>query len=183
MLSFLAVISQQGQSPLSEAQNAIDEPPSASAQTPLYSCAAGSMVYADMSDGDSKTLTLTADTLTIEPFGNNETWVVTAPWDPIACAGMVNFSVPGKPDPPPVELKLSYTEATGGGGYKNLPVLIFTDPSGTLGPATKPQNAWVADASVNFRVQSHSRSHSGSRNAPDLDSVGGKSRRKSWKGP
>ena len=102
-----------------------------------------------LADGDSKTVTLTADTITIEPYGNNETWTVTAPWDISACTGMVNFTVPGKPDPPPVNLKLSWTEANGGeGGYTNLPVVIFTDPSGTLGPPLKPQNAWVADATA-----------------------------------
>merc|ERR1719351_50165 len=51
--------------------------------------------------------------MTITPSGNSESWVVNAVFDPTWCNASVDFNVPGKPAPPPVNLTatvlLSYT--------------------------------------------------------------------------
>ena len=57
---------------------------------------------------------------------------------------MVDFHVPGKPAYPPVALKAAYYEAAGGVGMPTaLPIMLFTDPSGTLAPPEQPVNTWV----------------------------------------
>lgn len=86
--------------------------------------------------------------MTITPHANEEEWTVIADWDASACSAMVNFSVPGKPDPPPVPLMMSYYEATGGQGQPTgLPILIFTDPSKTIAnESNAPVNTWVRAA-------------------------------------
>ena len=72
-------------------------------------------------------------------------WTVRANLDPILCTTSVDFNVPGKPNPPPVALTATvWTQS------HLLPksteekyMIEFTDPSGTLAPASVPLNAWV----------------------------------------
>jgi hypothetical protein len=57
------------------------------------------------------------------------------------CSTMVDFNVPGKPNPPPVNLRLKI----GNLNYFDesmAPVAVFTDPSGTLASPTLPLNVW-----------------------------------------
>lgn len=147
-LLFAATVSQ---GPLSEAQSAMDPENLVPASvTPAVGCSTAEIIFADMHDGDSKKVIIKSDIMTIAPYGNNETWLVNVAWDTSSCSGTVDFSVPGKPGPPPVSLKASYLEGSGGvGGYAKLPMMIFTDPSGTIAKPSKPLNTWVADASQN----------------------------------
>merc|ERR1712216_696734 len=88
-------------------------------------------VFADMHDGDQKKLTLDGSKLTIVPHGNNQTWVVETTVDD-KCTAVVDFNVPGKPGPPPVNLTASiYALLSKGEGIAKHAV-EFTDPSGTL---------------------------------------------------
>ena len=65
------------------------------------------VTFRDIHDGDYKQCSLAPDgELTIKPWNNTESWIIKAgPLDD-ACAAMVDFNVPGKPNPPPVRLKL-----------------------------------------------------------------------------
>ena len=102
-----------------------------------------SAIFADMHDGDQKAVSIAGSALTIKPHGNKETWTVEATLDLTFCNASVNFDVPGKPSPPPRALTATLWTLTredpGAGKY----ALEFTDPSGTLAPATMPLNAWV----------------------------------------
>ena len=82
-------------------------------------------------------------TLTIKPHGNNQTWAVTSAFDTEHCSAVIDFNVPGKPGPPPVDLLATiYLLEAQNSGKKN-PSIQFTDPSGTLKPPTFPLNQWV----------------------------------------
>ena len=115
--------------------------------TPRTDCAAllsdQAVVFADMHDGDEKIVTITATTIQIDPWLNNQTWSVRAP---IAddCTASIDFRVPGKPSPPPCALKASVAAL----GARRA-AIVFTDPSGTISPKGKedyPLNAWVSAA-------------------------------------
>ena len=115
-------------------------PESATTEPNVFCGAFAAQVYQDEHDGDQKEVTVAEGKITIKPYNNTQKWLVTSDWDPVACTAMINFNVPGKPNPPPVPLKLSYYQGTGG-NKSVLPFLVFTDPSGTLPPG--PLNTWV----------------------------------------
>ena len=95
-----------------------------------------------MHDGDKKKVQIKDGVLTILPFGNNQSWVVKAPIDSTFCNASVDFNVPGKPGPPPVNLAAVFTVDI----FKSEPqnsVVKFVDLSATLAPSTQPLNAWV----------------------------------------
>lgn len=100
-------------------------------------------VFDDMHDGDAKLVTAIGGSLTIEPYGNNQTWKVETKLNE-KCQATVNFNVPGKPSPPPVDLLATFWNMHA--ADKSVPAKLsieFTDPSGTIAPATKPLNAWI----------------------------------------
>ena len=113
----------------------------ASGATPCS--APGMAVFADMHDGDQKAASLQESTITIKPFNNTQKWIVEARWDAVHCNASVDFNVPGKPNPPPVPLTLTYYLGTGGEGQPALRTVVFTDPTGKLAPAGMPLNAWI----------------------------------------
>jgi len=102
-------------------------------------------VFADMHDGDQKLISINtkADQLTITPYGNKETWKVEASLNKDLTA-IIDFNVPGKPNPPPINLTLTLwlMETNAGGGLKQL-AAQFTDPSGTLAKPAFPLNVWI----------------------------------------
>jgi len=101
-------------------------------------------VYADMHDGDMKEVTISETSMTIKPSGNNQTWVVKSHVDPKSCSAVLNFNVPGKPGPPPVNLTATlWTTFSGADMKERLTEFEFTDPSGTLAAADFPLNHWV----------------------------------------
>jgi len=101
-------------------------------------------VFADMHDGDQKKLTLENGKLTIVPHGNNQTWVVEAMLDAAKCTAVVDFNVPGKPGPPPVNLTAALYALISKGEGISKHAVEFTDPSGTIGQPGFPLNMWVA---------------------------------------
>ena len=106
-------------------------------------------VFADMHDGDEKLMMTdsTGSQLTILPYpGKTQSWKVTATIDPTNCTAMVDFNVPGKPNPPPVALLASLSQFAGPTQFEDRSVVVFTDPSGTIAPADKALNAWVEEA-------------------------------------
>jgi len=100
------------------------------------------LVYADMHDGAKKEVTISGTSVTIKPSGNNQKWEVISELDPSSCSALINFTVPGKPNPPPVNLQANLWMAS---SYKPSQELFwgFTDPSGTLAAKDVPLNRWV----------------------------------------
>merc|ERR1712179_721986 len=94
-----------------------------------------------MHDGDQKMITVAGNKLTITPHGNNQTWVVNAVLDRAHCRVNVDFNVPNKPSPPPVNLTATFYE--GQGKESELGMAVFTDPSGTLAKPDFPLNTWI----------------------------------------
>jgi hypothetical protein len=100
-------------------------------------------IYKDIHDGDEKRIDfLTNDSILIRPFGNNETWSVSAPLDRATCSAVVDFRVKGKPSPPPCKLSVIFLRLTQFTGEIIGSLAQFSDPSGTLPPG--PLNTWVA---------------------------------------
>ena len=104
-------------------------------------CGFTQAVFADMHDGDQKQLTIDGDSLTIKPFGNNETWVVNTQISAM-CTATIDFNVPGKPNPPPISLLGTIWQMASKSGYVKRSV-EFTDPTSTLAPAKMPLNEWI----------------------------------------
>jgi hypothetical protein len=100
-------------------------------------------VYADMHDGDMKEVTISGTSLIIKPSGNNQTWVVNTHVDRKSCTASIDFNVPGKPGPPPVNLLATLWYSSSHSGKKT--VFEFTDPSGTLAAKDLPLNHWVEE--------------------------------------
>ena len=109
------------------------------------------VVFGDMSDGDEKLVTISGTTLKIDPWDNKQTWHIVAPLG-ADCSALVNFSVPGKPNPPPVPLKASLgtfeypSSGVEGAAANKRATILFTDPSGTMAEPYYPLDAWVAAA-------------------------------------
>lgn len=98
-------------------------------------------VYADMHDGDQKEVTISGKSLTIKPSGNDQTWIVKTELDLRSCSANIDFNVPGKPDPPPVNLTATLWFVLS--SKDNKTEFEFTDPSGTLAAKDFPLNRWV----------------------------------------
>jgi len=102
-------------------------------------------VFADMHDGDQKEVTIDGSAVEIKPHGNSQKWQVTAALDVDSCSAMIDFNVPGKPNPPPVKLLMTLwcagAKFTEGGLQKAT--FEFTDPSGKLAPASTVLNTWI----------------------------------------
>ena len=64
------------------------------------------IVFYDMHDGDMKQITASGFVFQILPYNNSQTWEVYGNWD-VNCVATVNFSVPNKPNPPPVNLTMT----------------------------------------------------------------------------
>merc|ERR1712217_660047 len=90
--------------------------------------------------------------MTIKPSGSRQTWVVSSEFDPASCSAVVNFNVPGKPNPPPVKLTATLWHSMGSDS-KNTE-FGFTDPSGTLAARGFPLNRWVDISEVAHRKPS-----------------------------
>jgi len=103
-------------------------------------------VFADMHDGDKKEVTISGSALTIKPSGNNQTWKVTATLDTDTCDALVDFDVPGKPNPPPVKLLMRFWSGIGDVEMsgREKATFEFTDPSGKLASPATPLNSWLA---------------------------------------
>eukprot|EP00931_Biecheleriopsis_adriatica_P069515 TRINITY_DN43352_c0_g1_i1.p1 TRINITY_DN43352_c0_g1~~TRINITY_DN43352_c0_g1_i1.p1 ORF type:complete len:293 (+),score=33.64 TRINITY_DN43352_c0_g1_i1:75-881(+) len=110
-----------------------------------YQCEKLDAVYADIHDGDQKRIIISGGTLTIVPHGNNETWQVVTSIDPNFCNASIDFNVPGKPSPPPVNLTATLFWSTIllpiGAAMKTE--FEFTDPTGKLAAPDFPLNRWV----------------------------------------
>ena len=127
-------------------------------------------VMSDIHDGDMKCLTVKAgtDTLTITPYKTpKHTWVVEFVFNFTSCQGLVDFRVPGKPNPPPVPLMFSSASLEAGDhaafssgtspwtqpfpfpwfasptGAPTQRVAVFSDPSGTIADPSVLFNFWV----------------------------------------
>jgi len=108
------------------------------------------MIYSDMHDGDKKKVAISGNPflITIQPSGNNQSWIVGSKLDSQSCSALINFDVPGKPGAPPVWLQATFWAAQSTSGMKEGGYWGFTDPSGTLAPPNMPLNRWVADLNL-----------------------------------
>lgn len=100
------------------------------------------IVFYDMHDGDMKEITASAFTFQIKPYNNSQTWAIYGHWD-VNCVATVNFSVPGKPNPPPVNLTMTMWLMASTDNSRNKIGFEFTDPTGKLAPPDQPLNFWV----------------------------------------
>ena len=109
-------------------------------------CNMDGSVFLDMGDGDEKMVTVADGMLTIVPHGNNETWKVTAAVKGNTpggqCTALIDFDVPGKPNPPPIKLLISYWSLGNVDGSLQKGAWEFTDPGDKASPPT-PLNEWV----------------------------------------
>jgi len=99
------------------------------------------VVFQDMHDGDQKQVTLEDGRLSILPYANNETWATYSDFDDNSCSASIDFNVPNKPSPPPINLTATFWRLSNGDDAKVS--AIFNDFTGKLAPATQPLNAWV----------------------------------------
>jgi hypothetical protein len=106
-------------------------------------CVVGTAHFADQHDGDKKTVAVTADGMvTITPYDNSQSWVVKSILDEKTCSAVIDFNVPGKPSPPPINLTAtSYILENPVSDDKVA--IVFTDPTGTLAAPTYPLNTWI----------------------------------------
>jgi len=109
-------------------------------------------VFDDMHDGDKKVVIVSKDgsEMIIKPIHNNQTWIVKTKFDQKTCSAVIDFNVPGKPGPPPVNLTATFLEGQRAGFVWEAKTTEyeFTDPSGTLAAADFPLNHWVQDPDV-----------------------------------
>merc|ERR1719282_2216204 len=119
----------------------VEDPASSKTPMPFPCTSAMKAIYADMHDGDKKEITIAGTSLTIKPNGNNQTWIVKSTIDPNSCIASIDFNVPGKPGPPPVNLQATLLRTTASSQAKSE--FEFTDPSGTLAAKDFPLNHWV----------------------------------------
>lgn len=98
-------------------------------------------VFADMHDGDQKVVELLDRKLTIRPYSAIPSWEVVSDWDAKTCSASIDFNVPGKPSPPPVNLQATLAVVTT--AAKTEASMIFTDPTGKLADKDYPLNAWL----------------------------------------
>uniref|UniRef100_A0A7S0PX18 Uncharacterized protein n=1 Tax=Coccolithus braarudii TaxID=221442 RepID=A0A7S0PX18_9EUKA len=105
----------------------------------------GSGIYADMHDGDQKKVTVdaAAAVVTIVPYNNDQSWIITSQLDTKFCNASIDFDVPGKPGVPPVPLLATIWSASIAAPATEKTIIEFTDPSGTIGEPGFPLNAWV----------------------------------------
>lgn len=99
----------------------------------------------DIHDGDQKQIkSITRDTFLIQPLPNTSEWEIEGTFD-VNCVALIDFNVPGKPNPPPVPLEMTMWIMQS----VAMPSAVklgfeFTDPSETLAPKTQPLNVWVS---------------------------------------
>jgi len=101
----------------------------------------------DIADGDDKIVTVVGRFVEIQPHGNSQKWKAFGAMDPSTCSAVINFAVPGKPNPPPCKLTMTWWD-------NNRPVtgatdklaVEFTDPDDAckFGDPGAPLNRWVA---------------------------------------
>lgn len=105
-----------------------------------------SVTARDMSDGDEKTVTIAGTAVTITPANNNQSWKVDAVLDPKTCSAVIDFGVPGKPNPPPCKLVATLWRLRSTADTKHA--YEFTDPTNAcqFGEPGSPLNEWVAVA-------------------------------------
>eukprot|EP00941_MAST-03F_sp_MAST-3F-sp1_P000626 g626.t1 len=100
--------------------------------------------FADMHDGDVKTVSLNSDyLLTISQKSPN--WTVSAPINAIDCSAMVDFSLSRKPEHPPVPLKAKIVRTN-----TDAVIIKFSDPSGTISSDDESSlNIWTTESKRN----------------------------------
>lgn len=98
-------------------------------------------VYTDMHDGDQKEIRISGTSVIIRPYGNTQDWEVRSQIDINSCSALVDFRVPGKPSPPPVNLRATLMYLVSAAANKTE--LELTDETGTLAAASIPLNTWV----------------------------------------
>ena len=101
----------------------------------------------DMGDGDQKRVEIEGTKMTILPAHNQERWKVEAKLDPETCSALIDFSVPGKPNPPPCKLTATLWAMKQHAVGKEKFTLEFTDTPDAckFGDPGTPLNEWVQE--------------------------------------
>jgi len=100
--------------------------------------------FADMHDGDAKSVNLDWTSYLTISQAAPVAWHVTVPLNRSSCTAMVDFSKSNKPAHPPVPLRVAIKQTTVG-----TRLIEFTDPSGTLNKDTDyPLNVWTTETEL-----------------------------------
>lgn len=109
----------------------------------IYTPHGQSEIFYDLAEWDEKAVAVNDDhnneTLTIVPYGNNETWTVETTLDD-DCVAMVDFNVPNYPNPPPTSLVMSVWGMASISG-EDKQAMVYTEPLAS--PIGSPENVWV----------------------------------------
>ena len=103
-------------------------------------------VFHDVHDGDYKCIVNyggSPSKVLVKPYNNSQSWKVDMVFNTTSCNGMIDFRVPGKPNPPPVPLLLWYSKAEFAATVYTLDLAVFNDPSGKLADPRLPLNVWT----------------------------------------
>jgi len=100
--------------------------------------------FRDTHDGDLKVVEAVGFNFRITSYNKSQTWEVYGVWD-VNCVATVDFNVPGKPNPPPVNLKMTMYVMQSTDEHLSRLGFEFTDPTSTLAPPTQPLNFWVLE--------------------------------------
>lgn len=101
--------------------------------------------YADIHDGDKKQIIVKDGKVTITSSDEKQTWVVNAQLDSELCSAVIDFNVPGKPSPAPMNLTATFWIANVLNSpefAKTVVEFTVTDPE-TLADDGYPLNHWV----------------------------------------
>lgn len=121
--------------------------------------------FSDMADGDTKMVELANGVMTIS--GPNNTWSTQLPLDATTCSGSVNFSVPGKPNPPGENLTVALLSSFASESACYSPSNYVLSFSNMTDRGYTPLNQWInpegtSQAGTNFTCfpsEQASRSH------------------------
>ena len=101
----------------------------------------GNLVFYDIHDGDHKLVQIVKNKMTILPYKSNQHWIIESDLNR-NLTSRVNFSVPGKPKPPPVPLTLKFSEIQSFQNGGKTFVALFFDETGTISSPSVPVNIW-----------------------------------------
>lgn len=110
-------------------------------ETCIYTPHGKPVVFNDILESDMKNITVEDENLTIEPYSSDEDWLIESTFEE-GCVSLINFYVPGYPNPPKPETMSVWGMAAISG--ENKDGMVFVEPTTGIGLG-RPLNAWVPE--------------------------------------